>query len=880
MWGSGVRRFSVRSPRVAYASAGLALVVALAALGMSGHGLPALGMQLRSGQAWLANVANHSISFIDGYSGEVASQVSDPGGTPQVVDTPEGAVVVGKNGHLITVSNDNFTTSGSVELLGGGSLTAAGGGSNALYAINEAAGQIQQLNASSPQLPPIGPSVSVGAPIVTPVVAPDGSLYVGIPKTGSVGHVIKDQLALIKGIAPAGARLAVVLAGSQPVAADLDAGVMLPLGATSIIGHGVQLPASARPVQELAGSDSLNGLVGAVSGHGVVSANVTTDAITSTLLPSWFSPTATAMQGANMVLIDGAVRDMLFVDTLHRTTRVLTMPGTLPPDQVTVQDGLFFVNSSDGPHAMVINGSGQWKPVTKYTTLPPPPKRAVLPAPPTTKVRPAQGPPKPPGAPVNPRALGGNGTATVSWGAAPANGSPIASYRLSWTGNGSSGTETLPGYAGGKVVTGLSNGVSYVFSVKAKNALGWGPAAQAAPVTPSSQTPAAPTGVKATVPTDNGSVSLTWTAPDNGYQVQSYSVTEVGTGTQVATNVAGTSTQFSALSVDPSLSPVTFEVTAINTANRTSSQSAPSNAVTPYLPPLTPTAVVAGYTQDGSQASLTVSCPAVSCLRGSVRSYTVTPGNGAQPVTVTAAPGGAATQVTLPGLTANTSYTAQVTAQDAQGTAGPAAPVTLLTWGPPIVTAVTVSPPTVAVGAGAEVDVTATVNPGGEPLSACTVSITVSGGSSSGACGATIAVPVPGYNTSYTATVTAKNNDGQATGSGSGKSSPKALEVDATTAFGTCGGTSKSTVYCGGAAHLQSGAAFNAATEGAVVAQYATVEATCWENGGPDSGETNAYPPGTDYYEWVAVTSSYGNGWMSELYFPSPSAVISGLPGC
>jgi Fibronectin type III domain len=859
---------------VVYASAGLTLVVGLAALGMSGHGLPALGMQLRSGQVWLANVANHSISFIDGYSGEVVSQVSDPGGSAQVVDTPDGAVVVGKNGHLITVSNDNFTTSGSVELLGGGQLTAAGGGSNALYAVNEAAGEIQELDASNPELPAIGPPVSIGAPIVTPVVAPDGSLYVGIPGTGSVGHVMQDRLAVIKDIAPPGARLAVVLAGTQPVAADLSAGVVLPLGATSIIGRGVQLPASVRPVQELTGSDSLNGVVGAVGGHGVVSANVTTDAIETTPLPPWFNPTAAAMQGANMVLIDQAIRDMLFVDTMHRTSRTLTMPGSLPPDQVTVQDGLFFVNSSDGPHAMVINGSGQWKPVTKYTTLPPPPKHAILPAPPAAKVKPAQGPPRPPGAPVSPRALGGNGTATVSWGAAPANGSPITHYRLSWTGNGPSGSETLPGYAGGKVVTGLSNGVSYVFTVKAQNALGWGPAAQTAPVTPSSATPAAPAGVKAAVTTDNGSVSLSWTAPDNGYQIQSYTVTEVGTGTQVATNVTGTSTQFSVLSTDASFSPVAFTVAAINTASRTSSQSAPSNAVTPYLPPLTPTATVTGYTQDGSQATLTVSCPAVTCLRGSVRSYTVTPGGTAQPVTVTAAPGGAATQVTLTGLSANTPYTAQVTAQDAQGTAGPAALVSLTTMGPPIMTAVAVSPVTVGVGAGAEVDVTASVNPGGEPLSSCTVTITLnSGGSGSGSCGAAVAIGVPMYNTSYTATVTAKNNDGQATGSGSGTSSLKALTADASGAFGSCANTTNK--YCGGNSNLQPTAAFTNSTT-ALITQGSTVYAGCQTTGGIDHG-TVAYTSGSNVWLYIK-NSPAGAGYMSNIWFPDPATAASGLP--
>ena len=161
----------------------------LAALGIGGHGLPALGMQLRSGQAWLANAANHSISFIDGYSGDVVSYVNVPGeaASGQVVNTADGAVVVGPDGHLISVSNDSFITTNSVELLSG-QLTAAAGGPNALYAINKSAGQVQQVNPDSPQLPPIGLPISVGSRIVTPVVAPDGSLYFGIPKTGSVGH--------------------------------------------------------------------------------------------------------------------------------------------------------------------------------------------------------------------------------------------------------------------------------------------------------------------------------------------------------------------------------------------------------------------------------------------------------------------------------------------------------------------------------------------------------------------------------------------------------------------------------------------------------------------------------------------------------------------
>jgi len=89
-------------------------------------------------------------------------------------------------------------------------------------------------------LPPIGPAVSVGSRIVTPVVAPDGSLYVGVPKTGAVGRVRDGLLTSIPGVAAPGHQMAVVLAGSQPVGADLTAGVVRPLGVGAVAGEPAQ----------------------------------------------------------------------------------------------------------------------------------------------------------------------------------------------------------------------------------------------------------------------------------------------------------------------------------------------------------------------------------------------------------------------------------------------------------------------------------------------------------------------------------------------------------------------------------------------------------------------------------------------------------------
>jgi Fibronectin type III domain len=883
------------SPRVTYASAGVALVVGLAALGVGGHGLPALGMQLRSGQAWLANAANHSISFIDGYSGDVVSYVNVPGeaASGQVVNTADGAVVVGPDGHLISVSNDSFVTTNSVELLSG-QLTAAEGGPNALYAINEPAGQVQQVNPDSPQLPPIGLPISAGSRIVTPVVAPDGSLYFGIPKTGSVGHVADGRLTLIKGVGKPGGQLDVLLAGQQPAVADITDGIVRQLGATTVVGQPVTLSASVRPVAAVTGSDSLNGLLGVVGPATVDTANVTSGTKTSTRIPRGFIPTSAAMLGANMVLIDSSLREVLFVNTAQRTTKLIQMPGGQPADQLTVQDGLAFVNASDGPTALVINGNGQLKRVTKYTTAPPTqkPKPATLPTPtktPKSSTTSPSGPPKPPGAPADPTAVAGNAMALVSWGAAADNNSPITHYLLSWSG-GSAGREQLPGDKLGATVTGLTNGSAYTFTIQAENAVGKGPAAQTKPVTPSSSVPAAPTGVRASTPTDDGSVQLSWTPSNDGDQAVSYTVTNVTTGattpgiTGTTATIPNVVTDATAFTSPPS--SYTFTVTAVDAGGRVSLASAPSAAVTPYLAPGTPAVDTNNieYSTNGTSATLSVSCDAACAQGGTVQSYTVAVGSGVAPATVNAAAGGAATSVTVSGLSPNTNYTAEVTATDSAGfstgSAGALA-VPLATLGPPTITGVTVTQPTVGPGAGAEIEVAVTVNPGGES-SSCTYSIAVSGGGTDNGvpCSTTAAaeITVPDYSTSYSVTVTASNAAGSAPAHSpvTGPSSAKAMTLNALTAFNCTSGP-----YCGGAAHLQAGPAFNASTEGAVVPENGTVYASCEDsNGGAEHGADAAYPSNISYYVWVQVTSSYGNGWASELYFPNPPTVSASLPSC
>lgn len=94
-----------------------------------------------------------------------------------------------------------------------------------------------------------------------------------------------------------------------------------------------------------------------------------------------------------------------------------------------------------------------------------------------------------PGAPTNVTANAGNATATVSW-AAPAGdgGSPITSYTVSSFAGGTPSGLPASVAGGGQntaLVAGLTNGVTYTFSVHATNSIGEGPeSAQSAPVTP------------------------------------------------------------------------------------------------------------------------------------------------------------------------------------------------------------------------------------------------------------------------------------------------------------------------------------------------------------------------------------------------------------
>ena len=116
-----------------------------------------------------------------------------------------------------------------------------------------------------------------------------------------------------------------------------------------------------------------------------------------------------------------------------------------------------------------------------------------------------------PGTPSGLTATSGDGRATLNWGAPDDGGSPIKYYEYKVDDGGWVSTK---GKSASYTVTGLTNGETYRFRVRAVNSVGPGPASEPASATPAT-VPGAPRNLMAT-PGDQR-VTLVWERPaDNG----------------------------------------------------------------------------------------------------------------------------------------------------------------------------------------------------------------------------------------------------------------------------------------------------------------------------------------------------------------------------
>jgi hypothetical protein len=208
-----------------------------------------------------------------------------------------------------------------------------------------------------------------------------------------------------------------------------------------------------------------------------------------------------------------------------------------------------------------------------------------------------------PGAPLIGPATAGNTQASVAFTAAANNGSVITSYTVTASPGGATGS----GAASPIVVSGLTNGTPYTFTVTATNAAGTGPAsAPSNSVTPLT-VPGAPIIGAATGANAQASVAFTAPASNGGSAITGYTVTSspggiTATGTASPITVTGLTNG----------SSYTFTVTATNAAG-VGPPSAASNSTSTTLNAFTgPTATGSGtatVTVTGGGATCTFAPP-------------------------------------------------------------------------------------------------------------------------------------------------------------------------------------------------------------------------------------------------------------------------------
>jgi hypothetical protein len=183
-----------------------------------------------------------------------------------------------------------------------------------------------------------------------------------------------------------------------------------------------------------------------------------------------------------------------------------------------------------------------------------------------------------------------NRVVSLSWSAPANNGAPIDSYEVDYGG----GHQTCA--ASPCDITGLANGTSYTFTVKAHNLVGWSPpSGGSAPAVPNT-VPGAVTGMTTSDPQD-GSLHVSWNAPqDDGTPVLHYEVTWTGGG---AATVTGTSTTATGLTNDDTY---TFTVIAVNAQGLGPSATVVGQSAGAPATPSAPTLAAADSADSSSKA--------------------------------------------------------------------------------------------------------------------------------------------------------------------------------------------------------------------------------------------------------------------------------------
>jgi len=313
-------------------------------------------------------------------------------------------------------------------------------------------------------------------------------------------------------------------------------------------------------------------------------------------------------------------------------------------------------------------------------------------------------------------------------------------------------------------VTGLTNGISYIFRVKAHTAEGYSPYSTSTPSIKPRTNPGAPRSL--TGEYGNKSAALTWLAPlsDGGSAITDY-VIQLSSNNGTTWNTFADGTSDSTTATVTGLTNGTSYVFRVKSENSEgdSVYTAASSPVTPHAlptPPVAPTAVK-------GNAQVTLSWPASDDDGGAaITDYVIEySSNDGTSWTIFADGVSDGRSATVTGLTNGTSYILRVSAITTYGTGDPSPssdPVTPLT-----VPSVPKSLSASYGNASADLSWIAPTDDGGTPVTDYVIEYSSNGGTSwstfNDGSGLSVSTTVTGLTngTSYTFRVRAKNTEGQ-----------------------------------------------------------------------------------------------------------------------
>jgi len=631
------------------------------------------------------------------------------------------------------------------------------------FVIDSVQGQVRQLDPRS--LAPVGDAIAMPNGIAAGGFDGNGTLWIAVPTEGTV-------VAIVPGRAGAGPRVlrtvTVAPPGHDLAVTALDEGVAVLDNTDQILDtvHGTKVSTTALPVDKPA-------ILPARSAGTSVPVTVPDDRqvvvvdsggkVTQFIVPGVGSLAPAVAFAGHVYCADPAAGVVYEFDGSGRLVNQIHISAAGGQLELEVREDHLFINAPDGSTATVVDKNHVAHKVNKY-------EQGVLGGDPPPVEQPKSAP-KPvktvPGKPQNVSASAGDSSARISWRRARDNGAPITKYVV--TGGGQ--TVTVGANQRTADIRKLVNGRSYRFNIHAVNAMGAGPDATTAPVTPTSDVPGAPAAVTATAHPD-GTVTVTWPAANGlGRKIVRYTVTSVTGGAQAPVGDVKTTTMTVAAGSLDYGTQVAFSVVAVNDKGAGSQPSPVSNTVVPFTTPDKPRSVGAA-TVPNKKGSIAVSWQPAPSNGRPIQKYVVTVGATKQDVS--------GTSVTLSGFGDDTAVSVKVHAVNQAGP-GPDASATARTIGVPTITV------TSSTSGYNSVSVTLTPNNKGGSAT-CKLQIT-GAGSAQSACTTqpvTLTVTKLWPNRTYAFTASVTTAAGAATGGGSKPTSQLRATV-------LCGDTT----YCG-----------------------------------------------------------------------------------